>query len=172
MDVWLQYLVEGKEEPYEELFKRYWRRLVFYATKFVEDEEDATDIVQGAFTALYERRGKIESRKHAINFMYLHTKRRCLLFLEAKVVEKTKIRDSFLDKCTDEKAATIDLDWVYAQIIDIIASLSPKLQEAILLRIKIGNITPHIKAGTEYVNVCRARDIIKKKLSDRLNKGL
>ena len=51
---------EGCWEAFDVLFHTYAEQLFFYAMGFVNNREEARDIVQGTFITLWEQRGKIQ----------------------------------------------------------------------------------------------------------------
>lgn len=57
------------EEGYTAFFRKYYPSLVYYAMRFL-DREHAEDVVQDAFTDLWQRRDKIEAGDHLMSFMY------------------------------------------------------------------------------------------------------
>ncbi len=57
------------KNTYSGIFRKYYPSLLFYATRFI-DQEQAEDIVQDAFVELWERRDSIEMGEQIASFMY------------------------------------------------------------------------------------------------------
>lgn len=51
--------VDGEEEAFEIIFKRYYPRLRHFAAKYIADEASANDAVQTCFMRLWERRATL-----------------------------------------------------------------------------------------------------------------
>lgn len=57
----LDEIKHGNERAFHRLFSQYYRRLVGYASRFVQDYAVAEDLVQDAFARLWEKRGMLEA---------------------------------------------------------------------------------------------------------------
>ncbi len=55
----LENLRNGSEEAFEEIFKRYWHAMYKMARSKVQSHEDAEEIVQQIFSALWEKRHNV-----------------------------------------------------------------------------------------------------------------
>ncbi|MCE6991114.1 RNA polymerase sigma-70 factor [Dyadobacter sp. CY323] len=53
-------LTNGSEKAFEEIYNRYWKRLLGIALSHAQDEVIAEEMVQEVFVSLWERRGKVE----------------------------------------------------------------------------------------------------------------
>lgn len=50
---------EGKEAALAEMYNRYWEPLFLYAVKVLRDADEASDVVQETFIALWQKRGAL-----------------------------------------------------------------------------------------------------------------
>lgn len=169
MDAWTESLRRGDNEAYELLFKKYWNKLVFYAEKIVWDVDDAADLVQNSFVNLYNNRALVEGQSHAVNLLYLHVKNRAKTVLQARERRDRRENKELEEQKTAEVSAEFDWAWIFAQIMEIIAELPEKQQQAIMNRAVNGSRSAGIKDNTEYTNSSRARATIKKKFAERLS---
>lgn len=75
------------EDRFDELFSKYYPKLMIYATRFL-DEENAEDIVQDVFLELWERRSQIEMGDYIVSFLYRSTYSKCLNFIKHDQIVK------------------------------------------------------------------------------------
>ena len=69
---------EGCWEAFDVLFHTYAEQLFFYAMGFVNNREEARDIVQGTFITLWEQRGKIQCTGAIYPYLLRLVKNACL----------------------------------------------------------------------------------------------
>ena len=91
---------EGCWEAFDVLFHTYAEQLFFYAMGFVNNREEARDIVQGTFITLWEQRGKIQCTGAIYPYLLRLVKNACLNY---QVHEKVKERYLLEKRMTEEK---------------------------------------------------------------------
>ncbi|QMU30890.1 RNA polymerase sigma-70 factor [Adhaeribacter radiodurans] len=81
-----------KEEVFEQFFKSYYSRLVYFAYQILADKSKAEDIVQEAFIKFWDHKEEVTMNPVAIkNFLYSTVKNSSLnIVRHEKVVEKYK----------------------------------------------------------------------------------
>lgn len=62
----------------EGIFISWYASLCFFASRYVQDDESARDIVQEIFVRLMEKKPSFESELHLKNFLYRTVKNNCL----------------------------------------------------------------------------------------------
>lgn len=74
---------------FDQLFRKYHQRLLLYTLKFVDSENDALDIVQNVFVAIWEN-GKFRQNDEIVQaYLFNSIKNSCLNYLKhQKVVRK------------------------------------------------------------------------------------
>ena len=79
---------------FNEIYKRYWKRLFAFANNILEDQDDCEDIVQDLFTELYWKR-----KKQQINCLkpYLF---QAVKFQVIKHIRNGKISDKYITRMT------------------------------------------------------------------------
>ena len=114
---------EGCWEAFDVLFHTYAEQLFFYAMGFVNNREEARDIVQGTFITLREQRGKIQCTG-AINY---------------QVHEKVKERYLLEKRMTEEEGEEVPADEEeefevqYARLRKVVDGLPEKCREIFIL---------------------------------------
>ena len=71
---------------YNELFRKYYPGLLFYATRFLPESE-AEDVVQDTFLELWKRKDTVEIGEQIQAFLYRITYTKCLNAIKHKQVE-------------------------------------------------------------------------------------
>lgn len=81
--------INNKEEKgYRELFKRYYRYLVVVARRYIQDPDDAEDIVQDALLNLWQSTKQFNSTYGLQQYLYTAVKNGCLRHLQRKRSEQ------------------------------------------------------------------------------------
>ena len=71
---------KSDKESYRLLFEMLYPGMCLFSKKYVNDYDDAEDIVQEVFIEVWNRWEKFESVEHIKAFLYLSIKNRCLNF--------------------------------------------------------------------------------------------
>ncbi len=69
-DALAQRLAAGEERAFAELYGRYWPPLFLMAERLLRDSEDARDVLQEAFIALWDRRAGLGGVKSVSGYLY------------------------------------------------------------------------------------------------------
>ncbi|MBC9914681.1 RNA polymerase sigma factor [Chitinophaga varians] len=80
----LEQFRQGNTPAFEELYKRFWGVLYLQAYRILIHEEDAQDIVQEVFTALWTKAAGIELSGSLAGYLYAATRNRVLNMLASK----------------------------------------------------------------------------------------
>ena len=98
---------EGCWEAFDVLFHTYAEQLFFYAMGFVNNREEARDIVQGTFITLWEQRGKIQCTGAIYPYLLRLVKNACLNY---QVHEKVKECYLLEKRMTEEEGEEVPAD--------------------------------------------------------------
>lgn len=77
-DLFIEQINEKREEAYHELFKEFYRSLVLFAMRYIEEQEEAEDIIQELFVAVWEKKEKFLSYNSFCVFLYRSVRNTCL----------------------------------------------------------------------------------------------
>ena len=166
MDNWIEQLRNGENAAYQELYKKYWRPIVFYAFKILGKEEDAHDAAQFAFIKLFERRKTIECEAHVNNFLYNTCKNKAISSHRLAANNTIEIGE-YIENTIADEGESVDLTWVYTRVIAIIATLPENYRAAIMNRAERGPTGKGQLSNSEYLHVTRARKAIIRILKDQ-----
>lgn len=107
---------QKNREVFHELYRRFYRMLVHFAMKYLEDSALAEDVVQDTFVSLWERHECFLSYGRLRNFLYLSVRNTCLDMLKHRVVES-----KYSDYCQrmEEHAASATDEIIGAEVMQI-----------------------------------------------------
>ncbi|MDR3716776.1 MAG: RNA polymerase sigma factor [Puia sp.] len=161
------------------IFFKYFPRLIYYADKFLNDEEKARDAVTDAFVDIWKSRAKLyfKNEKLLQGFLYKVTKNKAVddVRMEKKDRELVKILTSLEGAMAFDEG--VDLYLVeteaiaYYHMLSELKKLSPKYQKSLLLSIngrsnrEIAKIMK-ISESSVRSNLARAADNIRKGLKE------
>lgn len=88
-------LKDGNPEAFREVFRLLYPRLKGYCRLFINNNNEAEDIIQESFLVLWEHRNSIDVYKSIESFMFVIVRNRCLNYLKNNhlVDEKIQIED-------------------------------------------------------------------------------
>ena len=84
----IQQINTKQEAAFNDLFEVFYRYLVLYAMRHVQQQEVAEDIVQEVFVAIWESDKEYNSFHGFRSFLYDSVKNSCLNYLKHRAVEK------------------------------------------------------------------------------------
>jgi RNA polymerase sigma-70 factor (ECF subfamily) len=94
-------LKAGDITAFEMLFRTYYQPLCNYAYTFVQDRDEAEEIVQTTFLAVWERRETLEIRTAVKPYLYAMVRNACLNVLKH---EKVKKQHAVVQLATSERS--------------------------------------------------------------------
>lgn len=107
-------LAENKEEAFNELFDRYWKKLFSAAYKRVQSRESAEELVQDIFSSLWINRKKLVIHTSVESYFFTSVKYKSLRALQrtlrnASYTESVRIETPDSDHSTEQTIALHDL---------------------------------------------------------------
>ncbi len=122
---------------FKKIFDTYYRSLVLFASKYVDDKEDAIDIVHETFLSFWEARKNIREISLVKSYLYSTTRNKALNF-NRKSKKSINVSDENLLKVESEEFLH---DYIEEETLRLfynsINHLPPKTREVILLKIKV-----------------------------------
>lgn len=164
---------------FDQLFRKYHRRLLLYTLKFVDSESDALDIVQNVFVAIWEN-GKFNQNEEMVQaYLFSSVRNNCLNYLKhKKIVRKFENETSLQLKEMEAihyqsgEKSLIETENL-KEIDDAIDSLPDIYKEVIVLSrfegLKNSEIADklHLPVRTIETRVFRALSSLKEKISQK-----
>lgn len=124
-------LRRGDETAYELLFKEYYQMLTVFARRYLNDLEDAKEIVQDLFVSLYEKRENLDINSSLKSYLFRSIHNRCVNHLNAqkirhKYVEYTNYTADIRDNSLEQEVNRTEMEHL---LYKAIADLPPKCQD-------------------------------------------
>jgi RNA polymerase sigma-70 factor (ECF subfamily) len=115
-------LAAGDVTAFEMYFKTYYQPLCNYAYTFLQDKEEAEEIVQATFLSVWEKRQALNIRTSAKSYLYAMVRNACL-----NVIKHEKIKQKYVG----EEMALADQG--YESVSQVMSSieLESRIQKAI-----------------------------------------
>lgn len=136
-DLFIERINQKQRQAYHELFREFYQSLVIFAMKYVKEQEEAEDIVQDLFVAIWEKQEKFLSFYSFRTFLYNSVRNTCLNRIKHKKVEEKYIHYSL-----DHENSTEEWDFekieeeVYRQLFKAIDELPARCRQIFLLHLE------------------------------------
>ncbi len=124
---WFPLFKKGDERLFRKVFDLYYRSVLYYALKILQDDIYAEDIVSESFRKAWEYRERFETLRHLENFLYFVTRNACISYLRSdRVVQNTEKEWSRISGDDPDGRSPIDLERVRT---NLLAAIYKKLEE-------------------------------------------
>lgn len=80
-------LKEGKQDAFEMIFKTYYKPLCSYAYSFLQDRDEAEEVVQATFVSVWSKRETLDVQLSFKSYLYRMVRNSCL-----NVIKHEKVR--------------------------------------------------------------------------------
>lgn len=80
-----------KDETFKRLYDTYFNRLMFHASRFINDEAEVEDVVSDVFVVLWNRMDVIDLDKGIVAYLYKAVSTRALNVLRHKNIAAVRI---------------------------------------------------------------------------------
>ena len=77
-------ILQGKEEAFDFIFRKYYKVLVIQAIRLVSDQDTAQSLVQDCFVKFWEKRYEINNVENLYSYLIFMTRNRCIDHLREK----------------------------------------------------------------------------------------
>lgn len=123
-------LIKNKDiSSFEDLFRFYYPRMRKYAIHFLQDEEEANDLIQDVFMQLWTKKEELDEEKNLIAFLFTLLKNKCFNTLKKRIIEDKyilhqsvfeteRLYDLSLTQNTDFKSMESQLHTAIESLID------------------------------------------------------
>lgn len=129
------YLNMGDSYSFEQIFRKFYPSLCFFAQHFVGNHDDAEDVIEELFVKLWKKHPQFETEQHLKAFLYRSAKNACLDFI--KLSERSGARNTLF---ADERGYSeegylneIIRAEIIAEVFHAIESLPPQCNKIIAM---------------------------------------
>jgi len=85
----------GNESALTELYNRYWESLFVYVVKVLKDQEEASDIVQETFIALWQKKGELTNVQSLKAYLFAIARYKSLRSISLSISQE-RYKESYL----------------------------------------------------------------------------
>lgn len=162
----------GDWEAFSSFFRSYSERLYLYAVGFLDNREDARDIVQNCFTYIWEHRTKLPASGSLYSYMLRMVKNDCLDFRMHKKVQE-KYAQTIGNSSEAFEEDDDDFDLLYNRLRKTVEALPEKCREIFILGCVEGFSYKEVaeKSGVSVNTVKSQIKIAYKKVKSELNEN-
>lgn len=83
-EILLQQFAAGDQSAFGFIFGQHYKALCYFAYNIVSNDQEAQDLVQEAFSKLWDKRTNFRSAANIKAFLFISTKNACLNFLKSR----------------------------------------------------------------------------------------
>ena len=123
-------MLQGKEEAFDYIFRKYYKILVLQAIRFVHDQDSCQSLVQDCFVRFWEKRHELSNIENLYSYLFFMVRNRCIDHLRElhrnnhfQITNQTDIPEFI----TEEKIDANDLSF---HLWDAIAKLPDRSRKA------------------------------------------
>jgi len=87
----LETIQSGNESAFEMTFRSYYQPLCRYAYSFLEDKEEAEEVVQSAFITFWEKRKSLDIQTSLKSYLYRMVRNACLNVIKHEKVKQQHV---------------------------------------------------------------------------------
>lgn len=113
----------GSESAFQKIFEQHYRRILFFAERFLRDKLMAEDIVAGSFLKVWESRSKIKNAYALIAYLQVVTRNACIEQIRKERRQAASLREFGASQARTEdgihtaivRAELLENSWQVAQ---------------------------------------------------------
>lgn len=121
---------KGDKHAYEQLFRSYYAPLCLFAHKYLPDNDDCEEVVQGLFVKIWEKRSAIIINTSVRSYLFGAVRNHCINYINHQKIKQEHhdytLRSFESEKTDDFNFPEIEL---MQKIEESIAALPPRRQE-------------------------------------------
>jgi RNA polymerase sigma-70 factor (ECF subfamily) len=158
-------LKEGKETAFEMIFRTYYQPLCKYAYSFLNDKDEAEEVVQASFISIWEKRGELSIQTSLKSYLYRMVRNACLNVIKH---EKVKQQHAQVQLAGGEQAQESSSQPVLA------SELEQKIYESMKLLPEQCRLVFQLSRfeGLKYQEIADQLDISVKTVENQVGKAL
>ena len=167
LDLFLDQLNRKQVGAYKQLYDRYYKSLVAYASMIALSDEAAEDIVQDLFYSLWEGHATFASYSAFKVYIYTHVRNASLNYLKHNMVEEAYAQSHEAEwENPDERDETAEQEERYRRLMLAIDDLPARMREVLLLTMegkKNKEIAEALQVSVDTVKTQKMRALAKLK---------
>lgn len=135
----------GKQGAFGYVYRRYYQSLCLFASRLV-DGEDAEDVVDEAFIAIWKKRVQFKDEHHLKSFLYLSVRNACLNTQKARQRAGERQQQFICERGDSEESCLFHLlqAEVLRELNEAVGGLPPQCRKVIHLTYLEGKSNPEV----------------------------
>jgi RNA polymerase sigma-70 factor (family 1) len=137
----MQQFREGSDEAFTTVYRHLYRRVYWFARKFIEEKEDARDLTAETFVQLWQQNHTFHTLDAVTAFLYVTVRNKCYNLLKHRKMKAGR-RDELLRLLTERGQGDFFEEQVQIQLVRSIYAevdkLPARMQEIFLLSYRDG----------------------------------
>ena len=113
---------------FDTIYKKYFRRLIYFAEKILNDREQAKDIASESLIKIWERFDKFNDEKSLQRFIYLTVRNACFNYLKQE--KRLSDKHNGFNYISDKLEKDVTYHMIKAELLDEISSNIAALPKA------------------------------------------
>lgn len=142
---------DGERDALGELLRRYWPKLVAYATLVLGAEDDAEDVVQDTFCSIWQHRERWISSSSVASYLYQITRNKSYNRLRKSATEH-RLRSKIASITSTQAVEQSHDASLYRTVAMAVAELAPRRREVFILA-RVHGLTYREIAATMQISV-------------------
>ncbi|WP_316778607.1 RNA polymerase sigma-70 factor [Pedobacter antarcticus] len=115
---WMEAFRNGNDQALAYYFKHHNKSVTFFASRLVQDSNEAEDIVADCFVKIWRKRDSFQTEEHIKAFLYVSCRNACLDYLRQLKV-RSRLQADYLNSLQEEKE-TILYQIITAEVLEIL----------------------------------------------------
>tara|TARA_R110002049_G_scaffold55382_6_gene153693 strand:+ start:121 stop:678 length:558 start_codon:yes stop_codon:yes gene_type:complete len=138
MNIILEEIAKQNRKVFKNFFDKHYEELVLYANGYLFDKDSSEDIVQEVFIYIWENADKMKIKSSLRGYLFTMVRNRCFNFLKSiKITDSYEYLEFNIELITEyvfDSTEEEDKKIVYHQILKIVDTLPPKMQQIVKLK--------------------------------------
>jgi RNA polymerase sigma-70 factor, ECF subfamily len=167
----LKDLKNNSESAFDELFRKYYKKLVFFAIKILKNQDTATEVVQDLFVNFWEKRHQLEPKISLQAYLYRSVYNNCVhLSKKEKKFQGDEL--SLINEPSEDFNNLLENNELEVRIYDLIEQLPPECKKIFKMsrfdELKYQQIADQLNLSVKTVEtqMSRALKFLRQKLWD------
>ena len=129
-------ILKGNKIAFELLYERYFEKMVWYARRFLQNDQSAEDVVQEVFIRIIQHPEKFDPGKTFSTWIYTITANRCKNKLRDEKLRHRNVKENLISDTepTVEMNHEADMTFLRQLLTDKFGKLSEKEKDIFVLR--------------------------------------
>jgi len=149
----LENLKNNSEPAFDELFRKYYKKLVFFAIKIVKNQDTASEVVQDLFVNFWEKRHQLEPKISLQAYLYRSVYNNCVhLSKKEKKFQGDEL--TIINEPSEDFNNLLENTELEVRIYDLIEQLPPECRKIFKLETQMSRALKYLRQNLwDYIKM-------------------